>query len=41
MDSEKAEPAAAAQPVQGDPAAQYTLFEKLLKKTAKILRQTR
>jgi hypothetical protein len=41
MDSEKVEPAPAPAPVQGHPTAQYTLFEKLLRKTAKILRQSR
>jgi hypothetical protein len=53
MDSDKTEPAQnptpvenstpvqQPTPVQGHPTAQYSLFEKLLKKTAKILRQSR
>ena len=41
MDSREAEPTPDPKPVVGHPEAKYTLFEKLLKKTAKILRQSR
>jgi len=40
MDSDKVKPASEPTPVQGHPTAKYSVFEKLLRKTAKILRQS-
>jgi hypothetical protein len=41
MESENAEPAQEPKPVQGHPTARYSPFEKILKKVAKVLRQSR
>ena len=41
MESPSPTPPPEPKPVQGHPTAQYTMFEKVLKKVAKALRQSR
>jgi hypothetical protein len=41
MEQQPSPPPQEPKPVAGQPKAKYTLFEQFLKKTAKILRQSR
>ena len=41
MESDRTNPPPEPTPVQGHPTAQYSIFERVLKKVAKVLRQSR